>query len=90
MLYLPEHPDWRYTHVLNRKNGGRVSTICRPSAAMNPPGNEGGLRAILQRTAEESWFENWDEAAMTVLYDQIDPVEFRRSARLEAGLGKRT
>lgn len=88
VLYPAEHPNWRYTHVLNRKNGACEDDLS-PFSGTNPPGYEGWLRAILQRAAEESWFENWDEAAMTALYDQMTQWEFRRSARLEAGLGQK-
>ena len=88
VLYPAEHPNWRYTHVLNRKNGACEDDLS-PFSGTNLPGYEGWLRAILQRAAEESWFENWDEAAMTALYDQMTQWEFRRSARLEAGLGQK-
>lgn len=88
VLYPAEHPNWRYTHVLNRKNSACEDDLS-PFSGTNPPGYEGWLRAILQRAAEESWFENWDEAAMTALYDQMTQWEFRRSARLEAGLGQK-
>lgn len=88
VLYPAEHPNWRYTHVLNRKNGACEDDLS-PFSGTNPPGYEGWLRAILQRAAEESWFENWKEASMAALYDQMTQWEFRRSARLEAGLGQK-
>ena len=88
VLYPAEHPNWRYTHVLNRKNGVCEDDLS-PFSGTNQPGYEGWLRAILQRAAEESWFENWDETAMTALYDQMTQWEFRRSARLEAGLAQK-
>lgn len=88
MLYPAEHPNWRYTHVLNRKNGACEDDLS-PFSGTNQPGYEGRLRAILQRAAEENWFENWTEASMTALYDQMTQWEFRRSARLEAGLAQK-
>ena len=88
VLYLPEHPDWRYTHVVNRKTGGRESSTS-PFRCDGQPSNEGGLRLILREAEENGWFENWDEAAMAALYDQMTQWEFRRSARLEAGLGQK-
>ena len=88
VLYLPEHPDWRYTHVVNRKTGGRESSTS-PFRCDGQPSNEGGLRLILREAEENGWFENWKEASMTALYDQMTQWEFRRSARLEAGLAQK-
>lgn len=46
VLYPAEHPNWRYTHVLNRKNGACEDDLS-PFSGTNPPGYEGWLRAIL-------------------------------------------
>ena len=88
VLYLPEHPDWRYTHVVNRKTGVRESSTS-PFRCEGQPSNEGGLRLILREAEENGWFENWDEAAMTSLLGRMTQLQMERSPRLEAGLGQK-
>lgn len=88
VLYLPEHPDWRYTHVVNRKTGGRESSTS-PFRCDGQPSNEGGLRLILREAEENGWFENWDEAAMARLLGRMTQLQMERSPRLEAGLGQK-
>ena len=88
VLYLPEHPDWRYTHVVNRKTGVRESSTS-PFRCEGQPSNEGGLRLILREAEENGWFENWDEAAMASLLGRMTQLQMERSPRLEAGLGQK-
>ena len=88
VLYLPEHPDWRYTHVVNRKTGVRESSTS-PFRCDGQPSNEGGLRLILREAEENGWFENWDEAAMASLLGRMTQLQMERSPRLEAGLGQK-
>ena len=88
VLYLPEHPDWRYTHVVNCKTGGRESSTS-PFRCDGQPSNEGGLRLILREAEENGWFENWDEAAMANLLGRMTQLQMERSPRLEAGLAQK-